>query len=382
MKGSVRILHVDDDSSFTTLTRQFLTRQNDQFEVTTETSSRAGLRRLETESIDCIVSDYEMPEMDGLAFLEAVRQEGYEIPFILFTGSGSEQIASQAISTGVTDYITRDHGTDQYVLLANRIETAVTRYRSQCELESTRRRLSLFVDQSPFGVIEWSNEAEIQRVNETAETVLGYEEPELRGRSWESLFPERHREEVGDVVDSLLAGTEIDPHIAETLTKDGETILCNWHNHLVKDGEEILAAYSQFEDITERIETRRQFETMIDNLPGIIYRHRFGVDQTFESLRGSCEELTGYSQTELQEDVSIDEELIYPEDREHVQTEMLGEQPDDSYELTYRIRRKDGEIRRIWERGQQYRSTRKQAHFREGLLIDITEIPEHSVETA
>jgi PAS domain S-box-containing protein len=372
VSGSVRILHVDDDSSFTTLVKQFLTRENDRFEIVAETSAEDGLDRLAEEEFDCIVSDYEMPEMDGLDFLEAVRGHGYEIPFIMFTGTGSEHIASEAISAGVTDYIKRGNGTDQYALLANR----------QRELAATRRRLALFVEQSPFGVIEWSSDARIRRLNETAEQLLGYEQSELRGKSWKALFPKHRQEVVADVVETLLAGGDVDRTIAETLMKDGETILCDWHTHFVEHDDEIVAGFSQFQNVTDRVETRRRLETMIENLPGIVYRYREGADQPFELVSGSCEELTGYTATQLQEEISLDEELVHPDDQEDVQAEMLAQEPTEGYELTYRIRRKDGEIRQIWEHGQQYESRREQAEFREGLLIDVTEITAQSRKTA
>ncbi|MFB6311944.1 MAG: PAS domain S-box protein, partial [Salinirussus sp.] len=68
--------------------------------------------------------------MDGLEFLETVRDEHPELPFILFTGQGSEEVASDAITAGATDYLQKGSGTDQYELLANRIVNAVEKYRA------------------------------------------------------------------------------------------------------------------------------------------------------------------------------------------------------------------------------------------------------------
>lgn len=100
MTGSVRLLHVDDDPDFAELTATFLERESDLLDVSTETSATRALERLRESTFDCLVSDYDMPELDGLAFLERVQAATPDIPFILFTGKGSETIASEAISRG------------------------------------------------------------------------------------------------------------------------------------------------------------------------------------------------------------------------------------------------------------------------------------------
>ncbi len=63
--------------------------------------------------------------IDGLEFLRAVRSEHPDLPFILFTGKGSEEVARDAFRVGATDYMQKDTGTDQYTVLANRITNAV-----------------------------------------------------------------------------------------------------------------------------------------------------------------------------------------------------------------------------------------------------------------
>lgn len=125
----IRVLHVDDEPEFSRVTAEFLESASDNLTVHTESSVVAGLDRLERTEIDCVVSDFEMPEMDGLEFLEAARDRDPDIPFILMTGKESDEIAPKAIDAGVTDYLQKEVGTTQYTLLANRIENTVEQHR-------------------------------------------------------------------------------------------------------------------------------------------------------------------------------------------------------------------------------------------------------------
>jgi len=181
-RGQVQVLHVDDDPEINDLTKTFLERVDEDISVVAKTSVVAALEHLQDGEFDCIVSDYDMPNTSGLEFLEIVREQYPDLPFVLFTGKGSEEIASEAISAGVTDYMQKGAGTEQYEMLANRVRNAAERYRTQrrfWDVLSWYRRL---VEQSLAGVFI-VQEGELAYVNEQFTDIFGYARRELIGES-------------------------------------------------------------------------------------------------------------------------------------------------------------------------------------------------------
>jgi DNA-binding NtrC family response regulator len=110
-RSAIDLLHFDDDPSIAELVATFLEREDDRINVRTASSPTEGLEQLRARDFDCVVPDYDMPQTNGIEFLDSVREEYPELPFILYTGKGSEAIASDAISAGVTDYLQKQSGT-------------------------------------------------------------------------------------------------------------------------------------------------------------------------------------------------------------------------------------------------------------------------------
>jgi PAS domain S-box-containing protein len=135
MSDTIRILHVEDDPDFADLTATYFRRENERFVVTSVRDASAAREQLTEGAFDCIVSDHDMPGKNGIEFLRAVREKFPDLPFVLFTGKGSEEVASEAISEGVTDYLQKETGAEQFKLLSNRITSAVENYRRQYVLE-------------------------------------------------------------------------------------------------------------------------------------------------------------------------------------------------------------------------------------------------------
>ncbi len=121
--SSIHILLVDDEESFLELTTINL---EGFFTITSATRPSQALKLLSEQNFDCIVSDYKMPEMNGVQLCVEVRKTSM-IPFLIYTGQGSEEVATAAFAAGVDDYVRKEETLAHYQILARRIRHAVER---------------------------------------------------------------------------------------------------------------------------------------------------------------------------------------------------------------------------------------------------------------
>ena len=177
----IRVLHVDDDREFAELTAAFLRRTDDRFEVEIAADAEEGLDRIDDAPIDCVVSDYEMPGPDGIEFLKSVREEHRDLPFILFTGQGSERIASEAVAADATDYLQKGTGTEKYELLANRITNAVSRRRARTNYRELfeKTKIGLVIADHETATMRDPNPAYLDIVGRDRADVVGANPGEL-----------------------------------------------------------------------------------------------------------------------------------------------------------------------------------------------------------
>jgi signal transduction histidine kinase/DNA-binding NarL/FixJ family response regulator len=190
MDHQIRVLHVDDDEEFAGMVAELLERREVGFRVLTAPSAEAGLEQLDGADVDCVVAGHEMPGQDGIEFLEAVRAERPDLPFILFTGKGSEEIASDAISAGVTDYLGKRSGADRYELLANRIRNAVENYRARQSVAESERRVRRIHERITDGFFAVNTDWEYTYVNERGASLVDVPAEEMLGERVWDVFPE------------------------------------------------------------------------------------------------------------------------------------------------------------------------------------------------
>ena len=200
---TISVVYVDDYQELCELTAEGLEESSDRLEVETTTDPETVLERL--DEFDCVVADYAMPEMDGLELLRRVRVTTEELPFILYTGKGDENVASEAISLGVTDYLAKTGGPERFVRLAHRVENVVearrasdqakqARQRARGAIERERGRLHALLEYSATitGILDASGR--FQFLSPSIEDVTGFSPEQLRNETAFEYIHEVDRE--------------------------------------------------------------------------------------------------------------------------------------------------------------------------------------------
>ena len=196
----IKLLYVDDDDTLLDLAKIFL-ESNDGIEVNTCGSALAALADHDLCSYDVIVSDYQMPDMDGIEFLKKVRSESNDLPFVLFTGRGREEVAIDAINLGADFYLQK--GGDprsQYFEMANILKQLVSKRRAEISVRENEGRMKAILNTSRDMIMVIDEKGLIEYANPSAERVLGYSMEELVNKKIRNfIYPGDHK-----IVDKML----------------------------------------------------------------------------------------------------------------------------------------------------------------------------------
>jgi signal transduction histidine kinase len=139
------VLAVDDDPRFLEIEQVYLQKHN--IDVTPCVSAPKALDEVKGCDYDIIVSDYEMPELNGIDLLKTLRKDGFSMGFILFTGKGREDVAIDALNGGANYYLQK--GVDlqsQFTILAGAIDDICRARRSAEALAESERMLRIVND--------------------------------------------------------------------------------------------------------------------------------------------------------------------------------------------------------------------------------------------
>ncbi len=164
------------------ISQKFFSRKTRDLKYQLAVSAVEGLILLKTGNFDVIVSDYQMPEMDGIVFLKSVRKEHGDIPFILFTGKGREDVAIEAINNGADFYLQK--GGDpksQFVELVHKIKVAVDKKRTENQLDESKQRMADIINFLPDATFAIDLEGRVIAWNRAIEEMTGIQSSDILG---------------------------------------------------------------------------------------------------------------------------------------------------------------------------------------------------------
>ncbi|RQD80421.1 MAG: PAS domain S-box protein [Methanocalculus sp. MSAO_Arc1] len=274
----IRMLYVDDEPALLEIGKMFLERDGDAIVLTAE-SAQEAIAILKNKPVDAIISDYQMPGMDGIAFLQHIRQTGDDTPFIIFTGKGREDVVIEALNSGADFYLQK--GGDpksQFAELSNKVGYAVARRRSEIALRRSEERYrSVVTDQTEFicrflpdGTILFANESYCRYFQIDCERVAGT-------KFRPSIHPE-DRETVHMHLNSLTPDDPSGSLDQRILMPDGSVHWQRWNTTAIFDENGCLSEYQSVgRDITETREAELKLAHSHDLLRYIIEHNNAAV---------------------------------------------------------------------------------------------------------
>ncbi len=357
MAAVIRVLYVDDEPALLELCKMFL-EESGELSVETIDSASAALVLLKKEPFDVIVSDYLMPGMDGIRFLAEVRAHVGNIPFILFTGKGREEIVIKAIENGADFYLQKGgHPAAQFAELVQKIRAAVERRNSDNALKKSENRYRSLVDTmhdcvAVYQAVADGDDFVFLDFNHAAEIAENITRQEVIGRRVTEVFPGVPDFGILEVFRRVWR-TGTPESFPASLYKDNR--ISGWRDNFVYKlpSGEIVAGYRdetlkmQAEAALRESEVR--FRTMIDWTSD--WEYWIGPNKEFIYVSPSVERITGYAPGEFSADPELIQRIVHPDDRarweEHTSHHAVAEQTDHSSEMEFRIIHRNGSPRWI-----------------------------------
>jgi len=315
-KRGFRVLHVDDDPCILQVSKEILELEGN-FEVDTALSVDEACKKLEQQTYDAVISDYEMPQKNGLQFLKELKQQKNEIPFILFTGKGREEVAVTALNLGADGYYNKQGSPETvYGELAHGIRLAVSRRKAEEALRVSEENYGELIDGMNDTAWVIDLDANFIDVNDAAVKVLGYSREELLSMGPTDIDNSLSREQIRDLVKRMPAD-QIQVFETAHTTKDGKTIPVEISSSLVTyQGKQAVLSIAR--DITERKKMvnalreseekyRRQFEEALDAI--FVADAETGI--LVDCNPAACE-LVGREKTEI---VGMHQQILHPPEK-------------------------------------------------------------------
>ncbi len=268
------ILYVDDEPDILELGTEFL-ESDGTFAVDTFPSACEALDRLQTTQYDAIVSDYKMPEMDGLAFLTTLRAGGNTTPFIIFTGKGQEDVAIEALNSGADSYLKKDDKTQsRFAELAYWILHAISQKREDRVLRESEEKYRHLVENSYDIIYTITREGILTFISPSWTMSLGHQWREVAGTSFRAFV---HPDDVPRCCELLQRSVRVgrQPNDVEYRIRHADG---SWRWHLSKavplydNAGTIIGFEGIARDVTERKaaeEALRQANRKLNLLSGI-----------------------------------------------------------------------------------------------------------------
>ncbi len=370
----ISVLYVDDEPALLEIGKIFLERTGD-IRVTTAQDAEEAIRFIADQHFEAIVSDYQMPGMDGIAFLKHLRQSGNTTPFIIFTGKGREDVVIEALNCGADFYLQK--GGDpksQFAELSNMIRAAFSRMMAEKSAKESEKRLYDIIQFLPDPTFAIDAEGVVITWNQAIEEMTGISAKDMIGKGCYEYAIPFYGERRPLLIDLVSLSDEDLLHSKyASIRKDGDiliaetslprplgryAVLAGKASPLYDENGDLAGAIETIRDITEQRrfrevlqESEERYRLTLDATNDGIWDWNIASGSAFFSPRWYT--MLGYEPGEMPGSYATWRSLLHPGDLEraeaYIQNHIREEK--ESFRLEFRMQTKDGGWRWILARG-------------------------------
>ncbi|MGD2065807.1 MAG: PAS domain S-box protein [Candidatus Bathyarchaeota archaeon] len=279
-EAPINVLCVDDEASFLASTKQLL-ELDTSFHVDLASSINDALEKMRSKVFDVVVSDYQMPGRNGLEFLKELRESGNDIPFILFTGKGREEVAVKALNLGADRYFNKFGNPETvYGQLVYGIRQAVAQRRAEKEIWDREERLRAIFSSSPDGMFTSDLNGIITDCNlETLKLVEASSISDIVGKHFQTFVVKEEKEKVDSAFREVLEKGFVTSRETKLLTKNEAEVPVGFSASILRDAYgKPVGAVALVRNISDRkraeaklLQSESKFRGFFENSPDYCY---------------------------------------------------------------------------------------------------------------
>ncbi len=303
MTQGIKIMIVDDNPDDRSLAIRELERNFKDIEIIEVVDADDLKKALKGDNYDLVITDYRIRWTNGIKVLKKVKKQNPECPVIMFTGTGNEEVAVQAMKSGLDDYVVKSP--KHFIRLSASVHSALENARLRYEKKMLQEMYNRLFERVPVGLYSVDADGRIFAANRTMIELLGLDsKDEIHDHKAKDFYPDDELRK--QVLERLKEKGVIKGYEIRLRKKDGEYIWVKENAYLTHDENgDIRYIEGSMEDITavkeyekKIIENEKRYRNIFESTgTAMVILNR---EMEISMVNKEAEKLLGYPDHELQ----------------------------------------------------------------------------------